>query len=613
MAKDTLKQLDLDVERMLFAGAQIARTNPELLAAKHKLSPIAAKIPAIRRVTEQIGSLEQATGKAAATELLDLSVLLAQVRSAQAAPASPTETGDLTALPPAAKISSPLLPAELQTLVGALTNAAESRLRPATIRDAVLRGSACDLRILPLCVPALSDSHIADAVEQTLLPAMGEAIAPELRRALNIESGRSVDQRILRSIARIEGSKAFDVLHDAIEKGGADMRSAAIVEFGRIDPAQAEPIATTLLDKDQSKKVKLAAIGALAQATTDEALEALLRAFGGSDDIRSAAESSLAVSTHLRATDRIVQLFTPELLDLGHFKIRKTTTKEEKDEAAKAQKAHQAKVEYLVDLVNLLAARSTDQTMQMVVETFRTHKIKEVRDTAARALLRMGYAQAWEDLVPSLYDAPEATQFQFIDGTFAFDLTKSYDRLAPFFESKALIAKNGLDFATRILIRLLSQVGIDDAVGPLASIFEKDPRWVDLGIRILASETLRGSAIALLAKAHSPKALEPVLELIRGPISSTNAPILLDFLASYRDPRIPPNFIRILPLLHGAYQYSRACEIFNRYDDSALAPHLRYWLEDRKSRKKMPKGESEPFENCIRFLSRDRNAPKIES
>ena len=107
----------------------------------------------------------------------------------------------------------------------------------------------------------------------------------------------------MRSIVRIQGATAIDILHDAIGRGSVDMRAAAIEEFGRIAPKAAEPVATTLVEKDRSKEVKIAAIRALAPATGDEALACLLRAFAGSSDMRSAAESSLMQSTH-RATFR---------------------------------------------------------------------------------------------------------------------------------------------------------------------------------------------------------------------------------------------------------------------------------------------------------------------
>lgn len=612
MAKDTLKQLDTSMDGMFFTGAQVARANPELISSKNKLSPIAAKIPAIRRVTEQITKLEQADGKSAASELLDLALLLAQVRSAQASPVIPIESGEMTDLPPAAKIGSPLLPAELQTLVGALTNTGENRYRAVIIGDAVFRGSARDLRILSLCVPALSDTHIADVVETRLIPLMGHAVVPELRRELDIEKGRTVDQRILRSIVRIEGSSAMDILHDAIGRGSADIRSAAIEEFGKVAPQEAEPVATALVEKDRSKEVKLAAIRALAHAQGDEALHVLIRAFGGSSEMRATAEASLMQSTHPRATERIIELFTPEYEELSHFKIKKATTKDEKDEAAKAQKVHVEKIAYLVDLVDLLSARGTDATKTIVVHIFRTHKIKEVRDTAARALLRMGYREAWDELVPALYEAPEAAQYQFIHGTFVFEPSKAYERLAPFFNPDALGTKAGLEFAQRVLLRL-SAILDEPGSADIRLLFDKHLQWTDLAIQLLPSEVLRPQALALLKRTKSPEALEPALNLLRDTFSAPHAPLLMEFLSQYRDNRVPPAFIRLLTMLQGAYQYSNACEIFKQYDEPNLGAMLRYWLEDRKSRRKMPKGETEPFEQCIRFLLRDRNAPPTET
>jgi HEAT repeat protein len=612
MAKDTLKQLDSSIDGMFFTGAQVARTNSDLTSSKHKLGPIAAKIPAIRRVTEQVTKLEQADGKSAALELLDLALLLAQVRSAQASPIIPAEPSEITELPPATKIASPLMPTELQNLVGALTNSGENRHRAATIGDAVFRGTARDLRILSLCVPALWDTHIADVVETRLLPLMGEAVIPELRRDLDIEKGRTVDQRILRSIVRIQGAKALDILHDAIALGSADIRSAAIEEFGRVAPQEAEPVATMLVEKDRSKEVKLAAIRALAQARSDEALHVLIRAFGGSAEMRATAEASLMQSMHPQATEKIIALFTKEYEELSHYKIKKATTKEEKDEAAKAQKAHNEKIAYLVDLVDLLSSRGTDATKTIVVHIFRTHKIKEVRDTAARALLRMGYQEAWDELVPALYEAPEAAQYQFIHGTFAFEPSKAYERLGPFFKTDALLIKAGLEFAQRILLRLCTIV--DEPGGSLFAVLcgEGSP-WIDLTIQLLPSEALRGSALAFLKRTKSPKALEPALNLLRGPMSSDHAPLLMEFLSLYRDTRVPPAFIRLLHLLQGAYQYGNACDLFKHYDEPHLADLLRYWLEERKSRRKMSKTETEPFEQCIQFLQRDRNVPPTET
>ncbi len=609
MAKDTLKQLDASIDGMFFTGAQVARTNSDLTAAKHKLSPIAAKIPAIRRVTEQVTKLEQSDGKSAATELLDLALLMAQVRSAQAAPELPEAATELVELPPSVKMGSPLGPMELQLMVAALRNTSETRgkQRPQIISDTILRGTARDLRILSLCVPALSDNTIADVVELSLIPAMGEAIVPELRRALEIEKGRGVDQRILRSIVRIQGAAAMDILHDSIARGSVDMRSAAIEEFGKVAPKEAEPVATMLVEKDRSKEVKIAAIRALAPATGDDALACLLKAFAGSSEMRSAAETSLMHSTHPQATEKIISLFTPEYEELAHYKIKKATTKAEKDESAKAQKVHLEKIGYLVDLVDLLAARGTESTKAIVVHIFRTHKIKEVRDTAARALLRLGYQEAWDELVPALYEAPEGAQYIFIQGTFAFEPAKAFDRLAPFFKAEALTLKTGLEFAQRVLWWICVASSRPEHQHVI-EMLKENPQWMDLAIQLLPVEAVQAQALTLLKFGKPDRALEPAMNLVRGPLPNANVPALMDFLAQFRDTRIPAALIRLFNMLQNSHQHVSALEIFKQYDDPNLGSMLRYWLEERRTKRKMSKTESEPIENCIRYLQRDRNA-----
>src|SRR4051812_46595378 len=121
MPKETLKALDRDVERLLFAGAEVARADGDLEGRKARLAPVGQKAPVIAKVTEQIDKVQKARGKAAAVELLHLSALMAQVRGAQASP--PEVKGELAPLPAVEPIESPLSAAEITTLVNVLTNA----------------------------------------------------------------------------------------------------------------------------------------------------------------------------------------------------------------------------------------------------------------------------------------------------------------------------------------------------------------------------------------------------------------------------------------------------------------------------------------------------------
>ncbi len=614
MAKDTLKKLDRDIDRMLFAGAQIARTDPGLAGARDKLAPLAARAPALGRVVDQIDRLHKATGKAAAIELLGLSSLMAQVRGAQASLATPAEPGELAPLPARPRIATPLWPTDLGMLVAALTNAPDARHRSRVIRDLAERGSARDLRIIPLCIPALSDGVIAEAVEQSLVPSLGEAIVPELRAELDLKKGRGLDVRLLRAIARIEGERARALLLSAIEQGEADMRAAAIGELGRVDPETAEPIAVALAEGDRSREVRSAALVALATATGDAALDVLLRAFEGGNETRPAAKGSLSASKHPMATERIMGLLTRELRELQQFKIKKATTREEKAAASKAEDTHRRKIDYLIALVDLIASRNTEKATELVLGTFRDHKLKQVRDAAARGLLRVGYLGAWEELAPSLYDASDAVQREFTRGVISLDPARAHDRLARFFDPSSTRGLKGAGLALQILGQLEGPGSEGEEASEEASretLLRSDPRWVELVIQQAEVPALRGGALRVLLRARTPRSLEAGLSVSRADgLTREDAMLAFTLLAQHRDPRLGPAFLRLLEPLRGLDDHVRACSLMTEHDDPALAPALRSWLS---AKKRLSHQEKAPFEECLRFLERDRSAPAAEA
>src|SRR5262249_1730524 len=81
-------------------------------------------------------------------------------------PAPAPAAGALAALPATEPVESPLSSGELASIVGALSNAPEAKHRPRVLSDAIERDTVRDLRILPFCVAALSDSGIGYVVEE---------------------------------------------------------------------------------------------------------------------------------------------------------------------------------------------------------------------------------------------------------------------------------------------------------------------------------------------------------------------------------------------------------------------------------------------------------------
>ncbi|MFT3770008.1 MAG: HEAT repeat domain-containing protein [Minicystis sp.] len=614
MPKETLKTLDRDAERLLFAGAQVARTDGSLDPAKAKLAPLAPKAPALATVVAQVEKLQKATSKTAAAELLNLAALMAQVRGAQAAPA-PAPAGDLAPLPRTEPIGSPLSSTELSALVGALSNAADARHRPATITDAADRDAVRDLRILPFAVAALGDSGVGWVVQSQLLPKLGSVVVPELRASLKLK-GSSLDARKLRVLAEIEREGAKPLLIEAAENGSPEIRAAAIDELSELDPAAAEPIALRLLATDRSADVKRAAVEALSGAKSDAALDALFEVFTKGGDLRRAAGESLAAIDHPRATARAEALLTADLLALGPFKAAKADTKAAKAANEKAERAHAEKVGLFESILDLLASRKDKDTTPMVLRVFREHKIKDVRESAARALLKSGYAGAFDELAPSVLKAGWDVKSDFIEGILKRDPARAFERLGPFLKRDNLKSKDHVALAEMILNQVsehtaaqdepedeAAEEAAEDAAPQKPSLFQTDPRWVDAAIALLDHPDLAGEALDVLDAVKSDKALAAVLKLAAQRSKHINAWRMLHVLVGYKDARIAPLLVGFLDQLKGYWGRRTVYRSMRTYDDPALVPGLEAWL---KAKKRLDEREKNETRDLLDFLKRDR-------
>lgn len=616
MPKETLKNLERDAERLLFAGAQAARQDPALEAARAKLAPLGPKAPAIAKVVEQVEKVQRAAPKAAAAELLNLAALMMQVRGAQAAPLAAPE-GELAPLPRTEPMGSPLSPVELSALVGALTGAEDARHRARTIEEAVERGAFRDLRLLPFSVAALRDSVISGVVESQLLPRLGGAVVPELRASLNLQ-GRTTDAARLRALARIEGKAAQPLLLEAVEKGSPELRAAAIRSLARIDMAVAEPIALRLLDGDRSTEVKKAAAAALEGASSEAALGALLKSFREEAELRQAVKEPLATFQHPQTTDRVLALLTPELLSLGPLEARKPKAKAAKADEREAR-AHQDQVELLRMALELLGERQDQDTTPFLLRVFREHKLEEVRDAAARALLMRGYEDASGVLTPSLFRADYDFQNSFIDRHLKQDPARSFDRLGRFLARAHLKPGGSVEFAHSLLFWLLplpDAIGYEDehaelrgeeATGREAltvqALVNADPRWGDALIALMDHPKLDREVLKLIAVARPPQALEPLLKLTAAARRERFGDCV-NTLVQYKDERIPKILMELLALPGPLWRRIPICAGLRTYDDPAAAPLLKAWMQREKRLDQTAKDE---FTELVRFLERDRS------
>jgi HEAT repeats len=638
--REALRALEVSVERLVMAGAELARGSADLEAARAALAPLAARAPVVARIEALARRAGETAGVRAARALLELAVRLGQVTFA-AAPLL-TITGERADLPATDKLTSPLRLAELTPLVDALAGSAFGRRRASVLREAMGQGTARDLRLVPLAVAALADRAIAPLVAEELLPSLGPAAALALRDAFALV-GAEPDAHKLHAIARIEGVAAWPLLERALSLGSPTVRAAALRELAAVAPVAAEPLARARLAEDEVDDVKVAAVHALSAATSDASLDALLSAFTSAPRLRESAGRALAASLHPEATARILSLLTDDLAALS-LPARPSLSRwigaraaHEKARAAEERRAHDAKLERLTAVLALLGGRKDPRATAALLAVFREHAVPKARDAAARALLASGYAGAFDELAPAVYDADFTTRAELIEHVFegaAREPARAFDRLGRFLDPTSFMTERHVTFAAHLLDALASGALIaasrerdDEALedeedhceedeadgpspaeagelsGPAARILVEDERWTLACVALLGHEELTSPALDVLATVRSAHAFEAVLTLASRSIPTRHAFRMLEVLIRYPDARVAATLPRFLDALRGYWGRRAAYRAMRAYDDPALVAPLVAWTSGRR---RLERRERAEIEALLRFLRRDR-------
>jgi hypothetical protein len=175
-----LDNLSRDVSRFLQAGAPAAAGDERLGKRATALRPLGAKVPALAVLAAAIERVTAAAPEQTTAPLLDLLVLLRQVRGGLA---TNGVEGELEPLPPSGPWATPAHAREVYAYYDLDENGfhlQETRYFP--LKDAFERGTAIDLRHLPKFLDLLTQpiSEMADLVALHLLPKLGKSILPEL-------------------------------------------------------------------------------------------------------------------------------------------------------------------------------------------------------------------------------------------------------------------------------------------------------------------------------------------------------------------------------------------------------------------------------------------------
>ncbi|PYI50319.1 HEAT repeat domain-containing protein [Paenibacillus flagellatus] len=278
-----LHDLHQEARRLFIAGSGLAAGDMRLGKLLPQLERLGESAPVFKRVADAVRQLHDADREQAPVQLLELGSLLHAILYTQgSADAAGTLEPIGGAAVPGGTTDVPFR--RLKPFVDALTERGPGRLE--AIRQGYEEKLYRDMRTHVAAAIALEDpfSEIAEFVSSHLLPAIGAPALPILKRQLDLKGGKG-DARKLQTIYRLAGAAERELYVQAAKEGSSDVRHAAIGLLGGFPDEEA-----FLLEQshDRKKEIRRAALGALAELSTEKAAARLLEALAGK-------ESDLAV------------------------------------------------------------------------------------------------------------------------------------------------------------------------------------------------------------------------------------------------------------------------------------------------------------------------------
>jgi HEAT repeat protein len=303
MPREQLQALAEDVNRLLTAGGASGGDDAGLRRRAQALRGLAAQVPALRGIADAADRVLRAGPAKGTAALCDL---LVTVRRARAGLASADSRGQADPVPPSGPWATPMASLAVQALVDGLARTGPDST--AEVRAAIEGGLPADLRLLtPLEAAFESRSvELADLAVTKALPAFGPAVVPELRRRLDLMGNRP-DARRLAAVCLIDDKAGRALCREALTAGSPVLQEQALASLLALDPAEAEKAALGVLAGKPTKPVRGAALAALGGGRSDAALDALLEALAGPDDLWTHAVGALATLPHPGAPGRLLR------------------------------------------------------------------------------------------------------------------------------------------------------------------------------------------------------------------------------------------------------------------------------------------------------------------
>jgi HEAT repeat protein len=387
MPQQQLRDLIADVDRLLVAGGNAAPGDENLRRRARTLTELGEKVPALAQIAGSVQRVVDAPPKRATAALLDLLVVVRQVRSSLAAAGS---DGAAEPVPAAVGWGTATSTRDLYPVFETVTQAGSGRAD--ALDQALERKTVLDLRLVgPLLQLLDSDNpHLPDRVAERVLPAFGKALVPDLRRNLDLK-GTRCDARRLWALGKIDPAAGKDLAVTALVEGNWVLQVQALKSLAELDPSAAERLALDLVGDKTVRQVRAAALACLGQSRSGPALEALLGALPEADVIWEGGAAALATMPHPQATKRLLDDLQATLAEIE-------TLVPPRGKRKPAKPAAQAKAEVLrLDrackragrVMEVLVKRGDPRGVEITLSLLK-HRMPELKHQAGDALTALG-------------------------------------------------------------------------------------------------------------------------------------------------------------------------------------------------------------------------------
>jgi HEAT repeat protein len=620
MPREQLQLLAHDVDRLLAAGAAVAAGDEKLRQRGQRLRELGQKVPVLAQIADAVDRTVNAPPKQVTPALLDLLLVVRQVRASLTAAGS---DGAAEAIAPSGPWTTAAPTRELEGWLDSLTSSSPGRVR--VLKKALERDDFTDLRMVGPLLKALGTTHhgLGRLLAQKALPAFGPAVLPELERGLDLK-GKSDGARRLQALCVINPEKGAGLCRRALEEGSTPVKIQGLRSLSHIAPKETEKAALGLLEQKAGAQVHGAAYYALATAKSDAALDALVAGVLGARDenwhILQNASYSLKRLKHPQTTARLLEELAKAQEEVrtrqAASKKKAPAAKGSKAKSKAAQQKEAQKEARLLEeavgrvrhLLELFGPREDNKAVPALVELL-DHPHPDIRESAAQALIALNDPEGHRALADRLDDA----KLTLLAARAAWRLPgkERFERLAPALvtlsqtsAAKRRPAESVLNqFATE-----LSHIGgdpemefeleesgdeeydeYDDAYGedediwddeedtPRPPLTDWDPRWAPL-LRKHLNGPARNAVAMALAVVLREKAVPELLKLLSAPTFKGGDGVI-QALGALRAREAVPQLVEIF--LKREYDYT-TYHVLRQLGDPSAIPPLEAYLKKSK-------------------------------